>query len=137
VTGILLGLSLGALASAIMYPLLFPVARGSPLPPEVFVAQILRRPPTQARFAGALLQLVFGAFWGLALALSVGRVGPIGNSVPAQGLLIGLAAFCTSLAGFATLRLLETPLDWRAWTGHLLNHLVFGLTLGLLFLAFG
>src|SRR5688500_2311474 len=126
-------------AATAMFALLFPVARGKPIPPDVFAARILRQSVESkaARVAGLLLQLLFGAFWGAALVLITSRTGAVGGSYPAQGALMGLLAFLVSLAGFATLGLIPHPADWRAWTGHFLNHIAFGLMLGSLVLAVG
>lgn len=133
--GLVEGGALGVVAAAVMYPLLFAVARGRPLPPDVFAARLLRIDETQARVAGVLLQLCFGASWGLVMAWTVSTVGVVRGSLPIHGMLIGLGAFLLSLAGFATLQLVRSPFDWREWTGHFVNHLVFGLALGFLAVA--
>src|SRR5687767_5996058 len=91
----------GALASSLMYALLFPVARGRPLPPDVFAARIFGKEPQRASFSGMWVQLAFGAFWGTFLALTVDRIGTLGGSLAIHGLLIGSLAFLTSLFGFA------------------------------------
>jgi hypothetical protein len=133
VYAVLQGASAGVLAALPMYALLFPVARGAPLPPERFAARLLRREPN--RVAGFVVQVAFGAFWGTLAGLYDAIRGPVLGSELAQGIVWGLAAFLTSLLGFATLGLLERPVDLRAWAGHFQNHLVFGFCLGAAFLA--
>lgn len=134
-----MGVTGGLLASALMYPLLFAAARGTAIPPERFAARLLGRvaPAPNIRVAGALLQLLFGAFWGIAAAVLAHRWGPLGGSHAVQGLLVGTAAFAVSLGGFVGLGLIPRPVDWREWTGHFLSHLVFGLLLGAAFLTAG
>jgi hypothetical protein len=118
-----------------MYALLVPLARGEALPPDVFAAALLRRPAQPTSAAGMLLHLVFGLFWGLVAALYDARYDPVLGSQVAQGLVWGVAAFGVSLGGFLSLHLIPKPVDWRAWAGHFLNHLVFGFLLGATFLV--
>ncbi len=135
---ILLGVAAGVLASSVMYALLFPVARGSELPPESFARTILRRPLGRPalRVAGIVVQVAFGAFYGAVFGLAGAKGFVPGDSFPVLGIVVGLAAFLVSFTGFRVLRLVPGPVDWRAWAGHFLNHVVFGVTLGLVFLWF-
>ena len=125
----------GVVAALAMYALLFPVARGGPLPPEQFaLAFIKTRAVGARRLLGVVVQLLFGVFWGGVFGVAAGQGFVPGASFPILGILVGLAAFVTSFAGFRVLRLVPGPVDWRAWAGHFLNHVVFGATLGLVFL---
>lgn len=119
-----------------MYALLVPVARGSALPPDRFAGRILRRDPSPVSIPGVIVQLAFGAFWGLMFGLAAQRGFAPGGSYPALGLVTGFVAFASSLVGFWSLGLVRSPVDFREWSGHFLNHLVFGAILGLVFLSF-
>lgn len=124
----------GLVAATVMYALLVPVARGKPLAPDVFAARMANREARPRSLSGLVLQFAFGTFWGLAAAWVGLRFDPVGGSHVVQGLLWGTAAFVVSLVGFGALGLIPRPLDWREWVGHLLNHVAFGLVLGLVFL---
>lgn len=118
-----------------MYALMFPVARGAPLPPEQFALAIFKTDSVAwRRFLGFEVQLLFGAFYGSLFGLSGAKGFVPGDSLPVLGIFVGLAAFLVSFAGFRILRLVPGPLDRRAWAGHFLNHVVFGVTMGVLFL---
>lgn len=86
------------------------------------------------RFLGFEVQLLFGLFYGALFGLAGAKGWVPGGSFPVLGILVGLGAFLVSFTGFRVLRLVPGPVDWRAWAGHFLNHVVFGVTLGLVFL---
>ncbi|HEX9816967.1 MAG TPA: hypothetical protein VGB18_08295, partial [Candidatus Thermoplasmatota archaeon] len=132
---ILVGALSGVVASLVMYALLFPLARGAPLPPEQFALAIFKTDSVAwRRFLGLEVQLLFGLFYGAVFGVA-GATGFVpGESFAFLGILVGLAAFLVSFTGFRILGLAAGAVDWRAWAGHFLNHVVFGVTLGVLFL---
>jgi hypothetical protein len=136
---LIVGLVAGV-ASMLTRPLLlYPLERDRPAPWSMVASKIWHLEPSGllARQRGWILLGLSGAFWGLIYALIDAHRAPVFGSYVLQGLLFGLASFACGALGTRVLPGLRGTIDVRLWIGLFLTDLLFGASLGLMFLLFG
>ncbi len=135
----LLGI-LGGAASIQLKPLLLrPLGRHRASPWTRWAARLLEAPveSTAATRMGLVLLALYGAAWGATYAAWDQAWAPIAASFVLQGVLLGLVVFLVSSAAVALWPDLRRRIDRRLWVGLFLTDLLFGATVGLLFLLWG
>lgn len=135
----LLGLLGGMLTIQLKPLLLRPLAKRRASPWTRGAARLLGRPVESAvaSRAGLLLLGVYGAFWGGVYAAWDRAYAPVADSFVLQGVFLGAVVFVVSAAVAAVWPDLRRRIDRRLWVGLFLTDLLYGGTVGLLFLIWG
>lgn len=135
----LLGIVGGAVSIQAKPLLLRPLARERASPWTRWAARMLGREPEtpQAVRGGLVLLGLFGAAWGAVYAAWDRAWPPLAESFVLQGVLMGVLVFFTSVLVVAVWPRLRRRIDHRLWVGLMLTDLLFGATVGLLFLMWG
>lgn len=135
----LLGPLGGALSIQLKPLLLRPLAKRRASPWTRWAARLVGHPveSAEATRAGLVLLAVYGAGWGALYTLWDQAWAPVAESFVLQGILLGVVVFAVSSVVVAFWPDLRRRIDRRLWVGLLLTDLLFGATVGLLFLIWG